>query len=269
MHPNANIAVPLKGMSCVLAVGLFFVIQSHWWGKCIWGDISVIVTLKLSHLNLSAYTDFPDSRLLTSENAEALSLLCCQLQFTGLSEGFMLLEAIAFSTHPQLYRIVIPPPYEEQHNRFLSRLKTGVLLVQYMLFISTFFWSAEPIMKCCHGCVSPHSHLCVWSILVDIWSVGCIMAEMINGKTLFKGKDCILSPALVNPPLRYRSSYSRACVLVQHKSMKIIYTFEGSQNMAFSQQIVLICCLICSSSHKISFCMIYCIYFFMPAFADV
>uniref|UniRef100_A0A672JDC9 mitogen-activated protein kinase n=1 Tax=Salarias fasciatus TaxID=181472 RepID=A0A672JDC9_SALFA len=28
---------------------------------------------------------------------------------------------------------------------------------------------------------------------VDIWSVGCIMAEMINGKTLFKGKDCILS----------------------------------------------------------------------------
>lgn len=33
-------------------------------------------------------------------------------------------------------------------------------------------------------------------ILVDIWSVGCIMAEMIIGKTLFKGKDCILSSAL-------------------------------------------------------------------------
>ncbi|KAJ4934512.1 hypothetical protein JOQ06_007305 [Pogonophryne albipinna] len=31
---------------------------------------------------------------------------------------------------------------------------------------------------------------------VDIWSVGCIMAEMINGKTLFKGRDCILSSAL-------------------------------------------------------------------------
>lgn len=30
------------------------------------------------------------------------------------------------------------------------------------------------------------------SASVDIWSVGCIMAEMITGKTLFKGNDRIL-----------------------------------------------------------------------------
>ena len=36
---------------------------------------------------------------------------------------------------------------------------------------------------------SPHAGA---SVSVDIWSVGCIMAEMITGKTLFKGNDRIL-----------------------------------------------------------------------------
>ena len=31
-----------------------------------------------------------------------------------------------------------------------------------------------------------------YSSPIDIWAVGCIMAEMLTGKTLFKGKDCIL-----------------------------------------------------------------------------
>lgn len=31
-------------------------------------------------------------------------------------------------------------------------------------------------------------------LTVDIWSVGCIMAELLQGKALFPGNDCILGP---------------------------------------------------------------------------
>ena len=30
------------------------------------------------------------------------------------------------------------------------------------------------------------------SVSVDIWSVGCIMGELLKGKVLFPGNDCIL-----------------------------------------------------------------------------
>jgi mitogen-activated protein kinase 1/3 len=29
---------------------------------------------------------------------------------------------------------------------------------------------------------------------IDVWSVGCILAEMLSGKPLFPGKDCTLHP---------------------------------------------------------------------------
>ena len=34
--------------------------------------------------------------------------------------------------------------------------------------------------------------LTTWYLVVDIWSVGCIMAEMVLHKVLFPGRDCIL-----------------------------------------------------------------------------
>lgn len=34
--------------------------------------------------------------------------------------------------------------------------------------------------------------LITWCLVVDIWSVGCIMAEMVLHKVLFPGRDCIL-----------------------------------------------------------------------------
>ncbi len=38
----------------------------------------------------------------------------------------------------------------------------------------------------------------LFCVVVDIWSVGCIMAELLTGRTLFPGTDRILSPSF-NP----------------------------------------------------------------------
>lgn len=65
------------------------------------------------------------------------------------------------------------------------------------------FQSPEPVtsvnlalLLCLHA-LSP--------VLVDIWSVGCIMGEMVRHKILFPGRDCILvplaSPVSVSLPL--------------------------------------------------------------------
>lgn len=32
---------------------------------------------------------------------------------------------------------------------------------------------------------------------IDVWSVGCILAEMLSGKPLFPGKDCRITPSFV------------------------------------------------------------------------
>lgn len=52
--------------------------------------------------------------------------------------------------------------------------------------------STAPSRLCVPPLPSPRSPDAGASVSVDIWSVGCIMAEMITGKTLFKGNDRIL-----------------------------------------------------------------------------
>lgn len=37
------------------------------------------------------------------------------------------------------------------------------------------------------------TRFCLCFLAVDIWSVGCIMAELLKGKALFPGDDCILN----------------------------------------------------------------------------
>lgn len=34
--------------------------------------------------------------------------------------------------------------------------------------------------------------LLLFFLLVDVWSVGCILAELLTGRVLFFGKNCIL-----------------------------------------------------------------------------
>jgi serine/threonine protein kinase len=39
-----------------------------------------------------------------------------------------------------------------------------------------------------------------YDVAVDIWSVGCIFAEMLEGKPLFPGKDRTCCPPSPRPP---------------------------------------------------------------------
>jgi mitogen-activated protein kinase 7 len=36
-----------------------------------------------------------------------------------------------------------------------------------------------------------HILICFGGILVDMWSIGCIFAELLGGKPLFKGRDYV------------------------------------------------------------------------------
>uniref|UniRef100_A0A8C6T8T4 mitogen-activated protein kinase n=1 Tax=Neogobius melanostomus TaxID=47308 RepID=A0A8C6T8T4_9GOBI len=51
---------------------------------------------------------------------------------------------------------------------------------------------------------------------VDIWSVGCIMGELIKGKVLFPGSDCILLLNNLNYSLDTPSLRGSFCFLVQY-----------------------------------------------------
>ena len=47
---------------------------------------------------------------------------------------------------------------------------------------------------CIHTCILVPMYTCTrFSFSVDIWSVGCIFAEMVRGEILLPGRDCILT----------------------------------------------------------------------------
>lgn len=60
---------------------------------------------------------------------------------------------------------------------FFFFLLTCCIFLSY--FISFFWVILFSLLLCC-------------TYIVDIWAVGCIMAEMVRHKILFPGRDCIL-----------------------------------------------------------------------------
>src|SRR5438045_1828814 len=56
---------------------------------------------------------------------------------------------------------------------------------------------------------------------IDVWSVGCILAEMLSGKPLFPGKDCTY---------QFRMSFTQAN-LVDHHQLTLILDVLGTPTM--------------------------------------
>lgn len=53
---------------------------------------------------------------------------------------------------------------------------------------------------------------------IDVWSVGCILAEMLSGKPLFPGKDCMFQ----------RQKASLYCLLTSHQTITSSLSFSIS-----------------------------------------
>jgi len=71
---------------------------------------------------------------------------------------------------------------------------------------------------------------------IDVWSVGCILAEMLSGKPLFPGKDCTLSssphpsPSFPSPLLRLVANMSLLNFL-DHHQLTLILDVLGTPTM--------------------------------------
>lgn len=53
--------------------------------------------------------------------------------------------------------------------------------------------------------------VCVFGFAVDIWSVGCIMGEMVKGSVIFQGTDRILSDDF-STQISHIDTHSSVCV---------------------------------------------------------
>lgn len=100
-----------------------------------------------------------------------------------------------------------------QHDRF--KKKNYKIKISYDVFsVFLILWAecvwgqnTADVLRNCWLCLS------LRCVAVDIWSVGCIMAELLTGRTLFPGTDRILPTN--TPPLFFKPAYFQEKLLVR------------------------------------------------------
>lgn len=107
----------------------------------------------------------------TGSKIDLFNLICC--------------SALNVVPHMQLILHVLPFHFHSSllYCHFVCTLVT-IYCFAVLFFSSFFFFACHPNL---HPSLPP----------VDVWSVGCIVAEMIRGSVLFPGTDRILPPSLV------------------------------------------------------------------------
>lgn len=104
---------------------------------------------------------------------------------------------------------------------FNSLIKTFTFDFSSLLVASFFQFTFPPFLCFTH--------------VVDIWAVGCIMAEMVRHKILFPGRDCILE---------LLADVSASCYETEHDTQASVLSLNGSSVSLLHILLFLAICLI-------------------------
>lgn len=99
-----------------------------------------------------------------------------------------------------LARSARPPPNVDDTSTFMTEYVATRCIHSYAPSMRCALTSASPVL--CSWYRAPEVMLTFkeYTRAIDIWSVGCILAEMLSGKPLFPGHDCKHSDELLASP---------------------------------------------------------------------